>query len=92
MSSCPSLATMRLNNIWASAFSPVQFMAAGVLYNMTGRLMRPHWPESKNDDIWTPLLEMLPLGHLATACCMILILSWPKFYGWILTLNHCQIQ
>ena len=35
-------------------------------------------PESNNDGIWTPLLEMLTLGHFTTACCMILIFTWTE--------------
>ena len=34
--------------------------------------------ESNNDGIWTPLLDMLTLGHFSKACCMILILAWAK--------------
>ena len=35
-------------------------------------------PESNSNSIWAPLLEMLTLGHFATACCMILILVWAE--------------
>ena len=33
---------------------------------------------SNNSDIWTPLLKMLTLGHLSTACCIMLILPWAE--------------
>ena len=94
MDSWPSFTGMKLNNTWASAFSPIGISILGskCSFNFYWQINETSLPESNHDGIWTPLLEMLTLGHFATVCCMILILAWAKILGWIVTLKHCLFQ
>ena len=72
---CPLLATVNLNKVWASAFSPVAILIFGWMYllkydcwsSVTSLL------ESNKDGIWIPWALMHTLGHLATAHCIISI-------------------
>ena len=75
MGSCTSLAAMRLNKIWASDFSPtgVSILGSRCSLKYKGWINETSLPESNNDDIWTPLLEMLTWGHFATVCCIMSI-------------------
>ena len=67
---------MILNNMWASAFSPAGFSILGNRCSLKydWQINETSLPEFNNDDIWTPLLEILTLGHLATAYYIMSIL------------------
>ena len=76
MDSCPSLVAIRLNNVWASAFLPIGVSILGSRCSLKydWQINETSLPESSYGDIWTPLLEMLTLGHFATVCCIMSIL------------------
>ena len=80
MVSCPLLAIVRLNDTWESAFSPVGVSIFGSRCSLKCDwwINETSLSKSNNDGIWTPLLEMLTLGHFAEACCMILIFAWAE--------------
>ena len=69
---CPSLATVNLNKVWALAYSPI----AGLIFGRMCLLKYHCWssvtslPESNKDGILIPWVLIHTLGHLATKCSL----------------------
>ena len=77
MGSCPPFATVKLNKMWASDFSPigVSILGSRCYLKCEYRINDTLLPETNKDGIQTPILPILILRYFATACCMISTLS-----------------